>query len=52
MGYNSPWLADSPRPQRGGLESPNKAVTPVGTTLPCMVWRFIEGFNPEHHIRE
>jgi hypothetical protein len=34
-GYNSPGLADSPQPQRGGLQSPNRIVTPVGTTLLC-----------------
>jgi hypothetical protein len=31
-GYNSPGLAGSPRPWRGGLQSPNKTVTPVGLT--------------------
>jgi hypothetical protein len=51
-GYNSPGLAGSPQPQRRGLQSPNRIVTPVGTTLPCKVWSFFEGFKPGQHIRE
>jgi hypothetical protein len=42
----------SARPRRGGLQIPNRTVTPVGTTLPCKVWSFTEGFKPGHHIRE
>jgi hypothetical protein len=51
-GYNNPGLAGSPQPRRGGLQSPNRTVTPVGTTLPCKAWSFTEGFKPGHHVRE
>jgi hypothetical protein len=51
-GYNSPRLAGSPRPRRDGLQSPNRTITPVGTTLLCKVWSFTEGFKPRHHVRE
>jgi hypothetical protein len=33
-GYNNPGLVGSPRPQRGGVQSLNRTITPVGTTLP------------------
>jgi hypothetical protein len=52
MGYNNPGLVGSPRPQRGGLQSPNKTIIPAGTTLPRKAWSFTEGFKPMHHIRE
>jgi hypothetical protein len=52
-GYDSgPGLAGSPGPRRGGLQSPNRTVTSVGTTLPCKAWSFTEGFKPRHHVRE
>jgi hypothetical protein len=51
-GYNNPGLAGSPRSRRGGLQSHNMTVTPVGTTLPCKAWSFTEGFKPGHHIHE
>jgi hypothetical protein len=51
-GYISPGLAGSPCPRRGGLQSPNMAITPTGTTLPCKVWSFTEGFKPRHHVCE
>jgi hypothetical protein len=51
-GYSIPGLAGSPRPRRGGLQSPNRTVTLAGTTLLCKSWSFIEGFKPGHHIRE
>jgi hypothetical protein len=41
-GYNTLGLVGSPRPRRGGLQSPNRTVTPVGTTLPCKAWSFTE----------
>jgi hypothetical protein len=51
-GYNNPGLASSPRPRRGGLQSPNRTVTPVGTTLLCKAWSFPERFKPGHHAHE
>jgi hypothetical protein len=51
-GYSNPGLAGSPKPQRGGLQSPNRTITPVGTTLLCMVWSFAEGNTPGQHVRE
>jgi hypothetical protein len=45
-------LASSPQPQRGGLQSPNRTVTPTGTTLPCKAWSFTEGNTPGHHVCE
>jgi hypothetical protein len=51
-GYNNPSLAGSPRHRRGGLQSPNKTVTAVGTTLLCKAWSFTEGFKLGHHIHE
>jgi hypothetical protein len=51
-GYSNPGLAGSSQPQCGGLQSPNRTITPAGTTLPCKVWSFIEGNTPGHHIRE
>jgi hypothetical protein len=51
-GYSNPGLAGSPQPQHGGLQSPNRAVTDVGTTLLCKAWSFTEGNTPEHHVRE
>jgi hypothetical protein len=52
MGYNSLGLAGSPRPRRGGLQSPNRTVTRTGTTLLCKAWSFNEGFLLGHHVRE
>jgi hypothetical protein len=51
-GYNNPGLVGSPRPRCGGLQSPNKTVTPMGTTLPCKAWNFTEGFEPGHNVHE
>jgi hypothetical protein len=51
-GYINPGLASSPQPQRGGLQSPNMTITPVGTTLPCKAWSFTEGNTLGHHVRE
>jgi hypothetical protein len=51
-GYSSPGLAISPWPRRGGLQSPNRTITPTGTTLPCKAWSFNKGFKPGHHIRQ
>jgi hypothetical protein len=45
-------LAGLPQLQRGGLQSPNNTITPMGTTLLCKAWSFTEGFNPGHHIHE
>jgi hypothetical protein len=50
--YSNPGLAGLPQPWRGGLQSPKRTVTPVGTTLPCKMWSFSEGNTPGHHIRE
>jgi hypothetical protein len=50
--YSSPGLAGTPQPQRGGLQSPNKTVTHVGTTLPSKAWSFTEGFKSGHHVHE
>jgi hypothetical protein len=55
MGYTRLFnlgLASSPQPRRGGLQSPNRTVTSVGTTLPYKVWSFTKGNTLEHHIRE
>jgi hypothetical protein len=51
-GYSNLGLVGSPQPRRGGLQSPNRIVTPVGTTLLCKVWSFTEGNTPGHHVRE
>jgi hypothetical protein len=51
-GDNSLGLAGSPRPRCGGLQSPNRTVTPTGTTLPGKTCSFMEGFKPRHHVRE
>jgi hypothetical protein len=51
-GYNNPGLAGSPQPRRGGLQSPNMTVTPMGTTLPCKAWSFTEGIKPGHNVHE
>jgi hypothetical protein len=51
-GYTSPGLVGSPQPLRGGLQSPNRTVTPVGITLLCKAWSFTKEFKPGHHIRE
>jgi hypothetical protein len=51
-GYSNPGLAASPRPRRGGLQSPNRTVTPMGTTHLCKAWSLIEGFKPGHHVLE
>jgi hypothetical protein len=52
MGYNNLGLASSPQPRRGGLQSLNMTVTPVGTTLSCKARSFTAGFKPGHHVRE
>jgi hypothetical protein len=55
MGYTrlfNPGLAGSPQPRRGGLQRPNRTVTPVDTTLPYKAWSFTEGLKPGHHVRE
>jgi hypothetical protein len=46
MGYISPSLVGSPQPRCGGLQSPSRTVTPIGTTLMCKAWIFTEGFKP------
>jgi hypothetical protein len=51
-GYSNTGLAGSPQPQCGGLQSPNRTVTPAGTTLLCKVWSFTEDNTPGHHICE
>jgi hypothetical protein len=51
-GYSNPGLASSPQPRRGGLQSPNRTVTPIGTILMCKAWSFTEGNTLEHHIHE
>jgi hypothetical protein len=51
-GYSKPDLASSPQPRHGGLQSPNKTITLVGTTLPCKAWSFTEGNTPRHHVHE
>jgi hypothetical protein len=51
-GYSNLGLAGSPQPRRGGLQSPNRTVTPVGTALSCKAWSFTEGNTPRHHVRE
>jgi hypothetical protein len=51
-GYRNPGLAGSPQPWRGGLQSPNRTVTLVGTTLSCKAWSFTKGNTPGHHVRE
>jgi hypothetical protein len=51
-GYNSLGLVGSPQPQRGGLQSPNRTITPVGATLPCKVSSSGEDNTPRHHVRE
>jgi hypothetical protein len=51
-GYSNPGLASSPQPRHDGLQSPNRTITPAGTTLPSMVWSFTEGNTPGHHVHE
>jgi hypothetical protein len=51
-GYSNLGLADSPQPQCGGLQNPNRTITHAGTTLSCKAWSFTEGNTPRHHIRE
>jgi hypothetical protein len=51
-GYSNLHLAGSPQPRHGGLQSPNRTVTPAGTTLLCKVWSFTEGNTPRHHVCE
>jgi hypothetical protein len=51
-GYSNLGLAGSPQPRRGGLQSPNRTVTPTGTTLSYKAWSFTEGITPGHHVRE
>jgi hypothetical protein len=48
----NPGLAGSQQPQHGGLQSPNRSITPVGITHPCKAWSFTNGNTPGHHIRE
>jgi hypothetical protein len=52
MGYSNPGLAGSLQPRRSGLQSPNRTVTPAGTTLSCNTWSFTEGNTPGHHVCE
>jgi hypothetical protein len=47
-GYSGPGLAGSPRPRRGGLQSPVRTITPAGTTLLCKAFSFTIGFKPRH----
>jgi hypothetical protein len=49
-GYSNPGLAGTPQPLRGGLQSPNRTITPAGTTLSCKAWSFTEGNTPGHHV--
>jgi hypothetical protein len=42
---HSPSFTGLPRPRRGGLQSPNRTVTPADTTLLCKAWSFTEGFK-------
>jgi hypothetical protein len=51
-GYSNQGLAGSPQPRCGGLQSPNRTVTPAGTTFPCKVWSFTKGHTPGHHVRK
>jgi hypothetical protein len=51
-GYSNPGLTGLPQPRRSGLQSSNRTVTPVGTTLLCKAWSFTEGNTPGHHVRE
>jgi hypothetical protein len=51
-GYSNLGLAGSPQPRRGGLQRPNRIVTPASTTVPCKAWSFTEGITPRHHIHE
>jgi hypothetical protein len=52
MGYINLGLVGLPQPQRGGLQSPNRTITLVGTTHPCKAWSFTEGNTPGHHVHE
>jgi hypothetical protein len=45
-------LAGLPQPRRGGLQSPNRTITPTGTTLLCKAWSFTKGNTLGHHVRE
>jgi hypothetical protein len=51
-GYNNPGLAGLPQPWRGGLQSPNRTITPAGTTLLCKAWSFTKGIKLGHDVRE
>jgi hypothetical protein len=51
-GYSNPGLTGLPQPQRGGLQSPNRTVTPTDTPLPCKAWSFTEGNTSGHHVHE
>jgi hypothetical protein len=52
MGYSNLGLAGSPQLRRGGLQGPNRTITPAGTTLPCKAWSFTEGKTSRHHVHE
>jgi hypothetical protein len=45
-------LAGSPQPRRGGLQSPNRTVTPTGTRLLGKAWSYMEGNTPGHHVHD
>jgi hypothetical protein len=51
-GYSNPGLTGSPQPRCGGLQSLNRTITLVGTTLPCKAWSFTEGNILEHLVCE
>jgi hypothetical protein len=51
-GYSNLGLAGSPQLRHGGLQSPNRTVTPTGTTLLCKARSFTEHNTLRHHIRE
>jgi hypothetical protein len=51
-GYSNLGLASSPQYRRGGLQSPNRTITPTSTTHPCKAWSFTEGNTPRHHVHE
>jgi hypothetical protein len=51
-GYSNPSLTSSSQPQRGGLQSPKRTVTPTGTTFLCKAWSFTEGNTHKHHVHE
>jgi hypothetical protein len=51
-GYSNLGLAGSPQPWCGGLQSPNRTVTPMGITLLCKAQSFTKGNTSGHHVRE